>query len=84
MPCRDDGYHDDSQSIIDSLTKMLCEVCEDLDADKRIHEFSSDIQIWWKQHKEADERRQQEEEAETDREKARRRKEYNKLREEFG
>lgn len=66
MPCRD--YRDlladqltDSEKKVDKLTRMLCEICGKVATHNYnstpAFELSEELRLWWKVHKEQDDKR---------------------------
>lgn len=66
MPCRCDDYHDDYVTYkreADKVTDLLCALCYDIEKLNMVgYKFPKKVQIWWNEHKVADEKRRKEEE----------------------
>jgi hypothetical protein len=66
MPCRG-GCNTpvDPQAVIDHLTRMLCGVCKQLDAQpvtrKGFSLMDAELRLWWEEHQAEDARRQKRE-----------------------
>jgi len=70
MPCRSDwddsSYYERLRDENDKLTKMLCACCKSID--ERSGTVPPIAGAWWKQHREADARREREERERRERE----------------
>lgn len=73
MPCRDDRDdcrqdYSDLQTKLDKVTRLLCGVCRATEkaGGGKLIAANKELNTWWKQHQEADRRREAAEQAERD------------------
>lgn len=58
MPCTDGGvpYPDYTQQRLDKATRLLCELCDQLE-NGNFTGFSGEMSEWWRKHQKADAKR---------------------------
>ena len=70
MPCRSDYPDIDYEAQnrkreLDKVTRLLCGLCKNVESQGgNVGDFDSELAVWWKEHQEADRKREAKEAAE--------------------